>query len=129
MDTIKFIFENIDNIITWGVIIAVVVTLIKRGETETLKELLFSFITRAEREYGAGTGALKFSAVASWLNEQIPALIRPLFTSSNISNLIEEGLEAAKIEWKKEEYAELIQSISDNEIKNAVNSAADNVIK
>lgn len=129
MEVLKLILENIDNIVTCVVILVTVAALIKKGETDVLKELLFGLITKAEQEFGEGTGLLKFSTVADWLYERIPTLIRPLFTSKNIEKLIEEALEKAKIEWKKNPDLIEINSISDLEITEAVEDAANVIIK
>ena len=40
MEVLKLILENIDNIVTCVVILVTVAALIKKGETDVLKELL-----------------------------------------------------------------------------------------
>ena len=79
--------------------LAVVVVLIKRGETKILKQILFNLVTQAEKQFGSGTGSLKYAAVADWIYQRIPAVLKLLFTSSDIEKMIEAALEEAKKAW------------------------------
>ena len=75
------------------------VVLIKRGETKILKQILFNLVTQAEKQFGSGTGSLKYAAVADWIYQRIPAVLKLLFTSSDIEKMIEAALEEAKKAW------------------------------
>lgn len=72
---------------------------IKRGETKILKQILFNLVTQAEKQFGSGTGSLKYAAVADWIYQRIPAVLKLLFTSSDIEKMIEAALEEAKKAW------------------------------
>lgn len=48
---------------------------------------------------GSGTGSLKYAAVADWIYQRIPAVLKLLFTSSDIEKMIEAALEEAKKAW------------------------------
>lgn len=129
MEVLNLIVSNIDNIVACILMIAIVVTLIKKGETEILKEILFSLITKAEEEFGSGTGKLKYATVVDWLYERIPAIIKPLFTSKDLETLIETALAEAKEKWAKNPNLLQVESMDKASIENAVEEAAEEVIK
>lgn len=73
--------------------------LIKRGETQILNKVLFNLVTQAEKQFGGGTGELKFAAVADWIYQRIPTILKFLFTAKDIQKMIEDVLEVAKKKW------------------------------
>ena len=91
--------KNWDSVLVIVAFLAVVVVLIKRGETKILKQILFNLVTQAEKQFGSGTGSLKYAAVADWIYQRIPAVLKLLFTSSDIEKMIEAALEEAKKAW------------------------------
>ena len=91
--------KNWDSVLVVVAFLAVVVVLIKRGETKILKQILFNLVTQAEKQFGSGTGSLKYAAVADWIYQRIPAVLKLLFTSSDIEKMIEAALEEAKKAW------------------------------
>ena len=91
--------ETADSVLVVVAFLAVVVVLIKRGETKILKQILFNLVTQAEKQFGSGTGSLKYAAVADWIYQRIPAVLKLLFTSSDIEKMIEAALEEAKKAW------------------------------
>ena len=99
MDVLKWILANWDSIIVVIAMIVITVVLVKRGETTILKQILFNLVTKAEQEYGTGTGSLKYATVADWLYQRIPNVLKLLFTSKDIEKMIESALEAAKEKW------------------------------
>lgn len=94
-----FIVQYWDSILIVIAFIILVLVLIKRGEMVILKQILFNLVTKAEQMYGDGTGKLKYAAVADWLYQRIPVVLKFLFTAKDIENMIESVLEAAKIAW------------------------------
>ena len=94
-----FIVQYWDSILIVIGFIILVLVLIKRGETVILKQILFNLVTKAEQMYGDGTGKLKYAAVADWLYQRIPVVLKFLFTAKDIEHMIESVLEAAKIAW------------------------------
>ena len=62
-------------------------------------QILFNLVTQAEKQFGSGTGSLKYAAVADWIYQRIPAVLKLLFTSSDIEKMIEAALEEAKKAW------------------------------
>lgn len=129
MEVLNLIILNLDNIVACVIMVAIVITLIKKGETKVLKEILFSLITKAEEEFGAGTGKLKYATVVDWLYERIPSVLKPLFTSKDLENLIETALTEAKDKWAKNPKLIQIESIDTATIENTVEEAAGEVIK
>lgn len=99
MNVLAFLAKNWDSVLVVVAFLAVVVVLIKRGETKILKQILFNLVTQAEKQFGSGTGSLKYAAVADWIYQRIPAVLKLLFTSSDIEKMIEDVLEEAKKAW------------------------------
>ena len=99
MNVLTFLAKNWDSVLVVVAFLALVVALIKRGETKILKQILFNLVTQAEKHFGSGTGSLKYAAVADWIYQRIPAVLKLLFTSSDIEKMIEAALEEAKKAW------------------------------
>lgn len=99
MNVLTFLAKNWDSVLVVVAFLAVVVVLIKRGETKILKQILFNLVTQAEKQFGSGTGSLKYAAVADWIYQRFPAVLKLLFTSSDIEKMIEAALEEAKKAW------------------------------
>lgn len=99
MNVLTFLAKNWDSVLVIVAFLALVVVLIKRGETKILKQILFNLVTQAEKQFGSGTGSLKYTAVADWIYQRIPAVLKLLFTSSDIEKMIEAALEEAKKAW------------------------------
>ena len=99
MNVLAFLAKKWDSVLVVVAFLAVVVVLIKRGETKILKQILFNLVTQAEKQFGSGTGSLKYAAVADWIYQRIPAVLKLLFTSSDIEKMIEAALEEAKKAW------------------------------
>lgn len=99
MNVLAFLAANWDSVLVVVAFLAVVVVFIKRGETKILKQILFNLVTQAEKQFGSGTGSLKYAAVADWIYQRIPAVLKLLFTSSDIEKMIEAALEEAKKAW------------------------------
>lgn len=99
MNIIQFLAENWDSVLVVLAFLVLIAVLVKRGETKVLKKILFNLVTQAEKQFGSGTGELKFAAVADWIYQRIPAVLKLLFTSEDIAKMIEEVLEEAKKAW------------------------------
>ena len=99
MNVLTFLAKNWDSVLVVVAFLVLVVVLIKRGETKILKQILFNLVTQAEKQFGSGTGSLKYAAVADWIYQRIPAVLKLLFTSSDIEKMIEAALEEAKKAW------------------------------
>lgn len=103
MNIVNFLLANWDSVLVVLAFLVLTVVLIKRGETKILEKILFNLVTQAEKQFGGGTGELKFAAVADWIYQRIPAVLKLLFTEKDIANMIEAALEEAKKAWGKNE--------------------------
>lgn len=116
MNIINCLIQNWDSVLVVIAFIVLVIVLIKRGETKILKQILFNLVTQAEKQFGSGTGTLKFAAVSDWIYQRIPAILKLLFTEEDISNLIETVLTEAKKVWgTNENIKEYIEAAKDEE--------------
>ena len=99
MNILEFLLANWDSVLVVLVFIALIVVFIRRGETKVLKNILFSLVTQAEKQFGGGTGSLKFAAVSDWIYQRIPAVLKLFFTAKDIEKMIESVLAEAKQAW------------------------------
>ena len=100
MSIAKFIIIHWSDIVLVLAAIAAGVKLLKNGEQKKLLRILLKHVTDAEKALGSGTGRLKLSTVSGWIYEEIPAIVRILFTDQEISDLVEKALTAAKQVWE-----------------------------
>jgi len=68
---------------------------------ENLQQVIFGWVTDAEKDLGGGTGKLKSSKVAAMIYQYIPDDLKPLFTPQEIQDMIDTVLEDAKKYWEK----------------------------
>lgn len=99
MNVLKFIAANWDSILLVIAVAVALVLLYKHGRIEIVKKVLFSLVSRAEKEFGSGTGELKKAAVIEWIYEKLPKIVTVFITPKEIENLIESVLEYAKTKW------------------------------
>ena len=129
MNVLAFLAANWDSVLVVVAFLALVVVLIKRGETKVLKKILFNLVTQAEKQFGSGTGELKFAAVADWIYQRIPAVLKLLFTEKDIATMIEAVLEEAKKAWgtneNLKEYVETAETMLAIGIKQDAEEEAD----
>lgn len=86
---LEFIKANLYDILTVIVFVVVCVFLLRKGYESKVKEMLFYLVCKAEELYGSGTGELKYSAVVTWIYEQLPPIMKLLFTTKQIDQYIE----------------------------------------
>ena len=103
MKIIQFLLANWDSVLVVLAFLALIVVLVKRGETKVLNKVLFSLVTQAEKQFGGGTGKLKLAAVSDWIYQRIPAVLKLLFSEKDIESMIETALEEAKKAWGNNE--------------------------
>lgn len=92
----NFIITNWDSILTVILFIVFLLFLIKKGATTQVNEILFYLVIEAEKQFGNGTGALKYAAVTTWLYERLPSIIKMLFTDKQIDLMIEKAVKDMK---------------------------------
>lgn len=131
-NVIDFFVNNWDMILFIIAIIVVMIVSIKKGENTILKQIVFSLVTKAEQEFGAGLGVLKYAVVADMLYQRIPNLLKLLYSSKDIEKLIESTLAEAKAKWEKsknlQEYIEKPNTLA-VDIKDTVTSITEEAIK
>ena len=68
---------------------------------KNLQQVIFGWVTDAEKDLGGGTGKLKASKVAAMIYQYIPDDLKPMFTPQEIQDMIDTALAAAKEYWEK----------------------------
>lgn len=101
----QFVLNYWDSILVVIMFIVICIVLVRKGATSYVKQMLFYLVTRAEAEYGSGTGELKYAAVTTWLYERMPAILKFFFTAKQIDNIIESAVQQMKEYLSKNESA------------------------
>ena len=78
------------------VVIIILVLLLQTKYKKYASEILFYLVTEAEKEFGGGTGQLKYSAVFTWLYEKLPTLAKIILPKRVVSGLIEAAVSKMK---------------------------------
>jgi len=76
------------------------VILAVKGERGMIEEILFSYVTEAEKLLGDKTGILKNSTVIEWVHDSLPGWAKPFITAEWLGDAIERVLETAQQEWE-----------------------------
>ena len=92
----NIITSNWDSVIVVILFIVAVILMLRKGAKKQVNEMLFYLVTEAEKQFGGGTGQLKYAAVVAWLYERLPLIVRILFTEKQIDLLIEDAVERMK---------------------------------
>lgn len=103
MQILKWLLLNWDSVLLVGVVIAIIIYLIKTGQTKILKQIAVKFVTDAEGECGAGTGVIKLSEVVAKMYGYLPNVVRVLFTEKQLVKIAESVLSEAKKKWEANE--------------------------
>lgn len=82
--------------------IAIVVVLALRGKKQIIYKMLYALVTEAEKQYGSGTGAIKFAEVMTKIYSMLPVIIKIFITYDTLKNWIEKALAEAKEHWKEQ---------------------------
>lgn len=73
-----------------------VVCLLRKQLSVKAKEILLGLVAEAEDRFGAGTGAIKLSAVLGGLYERMPSILQFLFPTKTVDGWVESALAAFK---------------------------------
>lgn len=95
----NFVTEHLGSIIVVLVLLATAAVLyfVAKGKyRNAAKQILLSLVVAAEKNFGGGTGKIKFSYVAEKLYEKMPAVIQIMFTEEDIEDMIEEAVDKMK---------------------------------
>lgn len=87
---------NVIAIIILAVVVVVCVPLLQTKYKAYAAQVLFYLVTQAEREFGGGTGQLKYAAVFTWLYEQLPTVAKFVLPKRTVEALIEAAVAKMK---------------------------------
>lgn len=99
---IEFITAHWTSVLVLLAFIAVIVFLALRGKKQIIYKMLYTLVTEAEKQYGAGTGSIKFAEVMTKIYSMLPMIIKIFITYDTLAKWIEDALTEAKDRWKKE---------------------------
>ena len=80
------------NIVTVIALILILIAMWKKGYKKQVKEILLVLVIQAEKAWGSGRGAVKFSYVYS----RLPIIITILFSKNDIEKMINDTVEHMK---------------------------------
>lgn len=103
MQILKWLLVNWDSVLLIDMVVALIIYLIKTGQTKILKQIAIKFVTDAEGECGAGTGIIKLSEVVAKMYAYLPSVVRILFTEKQLVQIAESVLAEAKKKWEANE--------------------------
>ena len=103
MQILKWLLVNWDSVLLIAMVVALIIYLIKTGQTKILKQIAIKFVTDAEGECGAGTGIIKLSEVVAKMYAYLPSVVRILFTEKQLVQIAESVLAEAKKKWEANE--------------------------
>jgi hypothetical protein len=99
---IEFITAHWTSILAVLIFIMVIIFLALRGKKQIIYKMLYTLVTEAEKQYGEGTGSIKFAEVMTKIYSMLPTVIKIFITYDTLARWIEDALAEAKDRWKKE---------------------------
>ncbi len=101
MDILNFIFnllkDNIDNI---GVVLLFIGILMfmwfKLDKKDLVRRVLFNLVVKSEKEFGSGTGLIKYNHVVDEFYKIIPSILKLFISRKMLDMYIEEAVEQVK---------------------------------
>lgn len=93
---IEFLQSNIYSIIVVIILIIVLAILYKNGKKAFVKQVILALVIQAEKNLGSKTGQLKYAEVITNLYSKLPAIVRLLYSSNEISKFIEDAVNIMK---------------------------------
>lgn len=87
---------NVIAAVVLAAIVAVCIILLQTKYKAYAAQVLFYLVTQAEREFGGGTGQLKYAAVFTWLYEQLPTAAKFVLPKRTVEALIEAAVAKMK---------------------------------
>ena len=82
-------------IVNMAIVLVAIISLIwmwKKGYRKQVREILLILVIQAEKAWGRGTGAVKFSEVYN----KLPTIVTLLFTRNDIEQMINDAVEQMK---------------------------------
>lgn len=97
-----FITTHWTSILVVVAFVALIVILALRGKKEIIYKMLYTLVTEAEKQYGSGTGSIKFAEVMTKIYALLPSIIRVFITYDTLASWIEKALADAKKHWAEQ---------------------------
>ncbi|MGN1095795.1 MAG: hypothetical protein ACI4QR_05360 [Eubacteriales bacterium] len=91
-----FFAQNIYTVIFVLICIVAFILLLRFGSKKQIRSVLLYLVTRAEEEFGGGTGEIKYASVVSAVYERIPVIARFIITQKELSKMIESAVSKMK---------------------------------
>lgn len=83
-------------------IVAVFVFLAVRGKKKIIFKMLYALVNEAEKQFGSGTGKLKFAYVVEKIYSLLPSFFKIFITYKTLEKWIEKVLAEAKEYWAEQ---------------------------
>lgn len=80
-------------------IVAAVIVLAVRGKKQIIYKMLYALVDEAEKQFGSGTGKLKFAYVIEKVYGMLPAFFKWFITYNTLEKWIEKALAEVKEYW------------------------------
>lgn len=93
---IEFITTNWVSILICLACAFVIAYLLVRGKKDIVYKILYSLVNEAEKQFGAGTGKLKFAYVMEKAYAALPAVIKIVITYKTFEQWIENAVTKMK---------------------------------
>lgn len=100
MNVINFVLEHWDIITLVTAAVICIVYAVFKGNKSVVMNMLFSLVTEAEKNFGAGTGALKLASVIEQVYPKLPTIIKTFITAETLVKWVEDALVLAKKKWE-----------------------------
>lgn len=99
---IDFITTYWASILVVLVAIVIIIVLAVRGKKQIIYKMLYVLIDQAEKQFGDGTGKVKFSYVLEKVYAALPAVVKVFVTYGTLEKWIENALVEMKAYWKEQ---------------------------
>lgn len=83
-------------------IVAVIVFLAVRGKKDIIFKMLYALVDEAEKQFGSGTGKMKFAYVVEKIYSMLPSFFKFFITYSTLEKWIEKALAEVKEYWAEQ---------------------------
>lgn len=93
---LSFIKANLYDIVTVLVAILVLGYLWYRGQKKIVYRAIYGLVSVAEKQFGGGTGAIKFSFVVAEVYKLLPTIAKLFLSEKQLDNMIEDAVARLK---------------------------------
>lgn len=87
------------------------------GKKEQVKKIVYSLVIEAERNYGTGTGEIKYEVVVGEINKLLPPPLGLIFTPRFIDGLIKDAVSYIKAKTLESSGETIEESLSKKSLK------------